>query len=417
MELKLKLSEVVGKGYKSYWESRHRYRIIIGGRGSKKSTTAALWHIANMIKYRDANTLVIRKIDRTHKDSTFAQLIWAINKLGVSSLWKVKFSPLELILTPTGQKILFRGLDDPMSITSITVSSGYLCWVWFEEFFQVNKESDFDMIDLGIRGDVPEPLFKSITGTMNPWNEKHWIKARFFDKHDSDTFTQITTYKQNEFLGKDDIALFDKMMIQNPRRYKVEGLGEWGTSEGLIYDNWEERNFDKDKLISENPKLQSGFGLDFGYTTDPTAFVCFLVDRENKEIYVYDEHYQKGMLNNQIADMIKYKGYAKEEIIADSSEPKSIEEIKRNGVLRIKPAAKGRDSVNNGIQFVKQFRLIVHPSCLSTILELNNYSWKDNRAGEKINEPNDDYNHILDALRYGLEKFQREKVIKATKSL
>lgn len=410
---KTKLSSLVGKGYKSFWHTKKRYRISLGGRGSKKSTTAALWFIANMMKdiYSGANLLVVRKVYKDHKDSTYAQLKWAINDLKVAHLWEVKLSPLELIYKPTGQKILFRGLDDPMSITSITVDKGFLCWVWFEEFFQVVNEDDFNMVDMSIRGNMPAPLFKQITGTLNPWNEKHWIKRRFFDNQDENTFTVRTSYHCNEFLGADDIRLFEIMKEKNPRRYKVEGLGEWGVAEGLVYDNWEERNFDKTEIIKNRKKIDSAFGLDFGYSADPSAFVCLLVDREEKEIFIFDEHYQKGMLNNQIADMINYKGYNKEEIIADCSEPKSIEEIRRSGIARIKPARKGPDSVMNGIQFIKQFKLIVHPLCTNTILELNNYAWEKSKTGLQINKPLDGYNHCMDAIRYGLEKFQTSATI------
>jgi len=400
----ISLQNVIGKGYKEFWETRKRYRIIKGGRGSKKSTTASLWYIYNMMKYKSSNTLVIRKIYKDHKDSTFAQLKWAINRLGVNKFWRAKTSPLEIIYVPTGQKILFRGLDDPLSITSITVETGYLCWVWFEEFYQINKEDDFDKVDMSVRGEVPAPLFKQITGTLNPWNEKHWIKKRFFDTDDEDVFALTTNYMCNEFLGHDDLDLFEKMKLKNPRRYRVEGLGEWGTAEGLIYDNWEEREFDINDIIKINKSIINVNGLDFGYSADPTAFISSLIDLESKTIFIYDEHYEKGMLNPDIAAMIKYKGKAKSEIIADSAEPKSIEEIRRLGITRIKPARKGRDSVINGIQFLQQFKIIVHPRCVNTILELNNYAW-NNKDGKMLNQPIDEYNHLMDALRYSVEKY------------
>lgn len=404
MDTVIDLSKIVGGGYRDFWLSRKRYRIAIGGRASKKSTTAALWFITNMMKYNEANTLVVRKFFKDHKDSTYTQLKWAINDLGVKDYWDCGLSPLEIRYKPTGQKILFRGLDDPMSITSITVEYGFLCWAWFEEFFQISNEQDFNMIDLSIRGKVPDNLFKQITGTLNPWNEKHWIKKRFFDYPDDNTFTIKTNYLCNEFLGDDDVKLFEDMKINNPRRYNVEGLGNWGVAEGLVYDNWEEREFDVNELVKTRPEIQSGFGLDFGYTADPAALMCALVDAKAKEIYIFDEHYEKGMLNNQISEMIKYKGYEKEMIVADSSEPKSIDEIKKYGITRIRAARKGKDSVLNGIQFIKQFRIIVHTKCVNTILELNNYAW-DTKDGRIINNPVDDYNHLMDGLRYLMERF------------
>jgi phage terminase large subunit len=407
----IKLADIVGKGYRKYWESVKRYLVLTGSRNSKKSCTTAIRFIVNMMKYPDSNLLCIRKIYKDHKDSTYAQLKWAIRKLEVEDLWEARLSPLEIIYKPTGQKILFRGLDDPMSITSITVDVGYLCWCWFEEAYQVNKETDFDMVDGSIRGAVPAPLFKQIALTFNPWNEKHWIKKRWFDVIDEMADVFRTDYRCNEFIDEADIHFFEEMKKKNPRRYKVEGLGEWGIAEGLVFDNWTEKEFDKNELIKTRPGIQSGFGLDFGYTTDPSGFIAFLIDVKKREIFIFDEHYQKGMLNNEIADMLKYKGYAKEEIIADSAEPKSIEEIKRYGIPRIKPARKGKDSVSNGIQFLQQFEIVIHPKCTNTILEFNNYAYQT-KDGRVINEPIDDYNHLIDPLRYGVEKFMTGSAIR-----
>ena len=416
MNLKIKknLPEIIGKGYATYWNYKGRYRVVKGGRGSKKSTTTALWIIFKMMQYPLSNTLVIRRVFNTHKDSTYTQLKWASNNLGVSHLWKFSKSPLEATYIPTGQKILFRGLDDPMSITSITVEHGHLCWCWFEEAFQVMNEDDFNKIDMSIRGEMPPGYFKQITLSFNPWSEKHWLKRRFFDIKDNDILASTTTYKCNEYLGEDDIQVFEKMKLNNPRRYSIEGLGNWGIAEGLVYENFEELEFDIED-IKRRSNIKSAFGLDFGYTNDPTAFICTLVDLDNKEIYIFDEHYQKAMTNKMISDMIKYKGYSKEMIIADSSEPKSIDDIQRNGIYRILPAKKGKDSILNGIQFIQDFKIYVHPKCENTIVELSNYVWS-NKEGVNINKPIDEYNHLMDALRYALEpiklsrsKFDRNK--------
>ena len=414
MTLKINIANKVGKGYKEFWNFKGRYRVVKGSRGSKKSTTISMWIIYNMMKYPLANTLVVRRVFNTHKDSTYTQLKWASNNLGVSHLWKFSKSPLEATYIPTGQKILFRGLDDPMSITSITVEHGHLCWCWFEEAFQVMNEDDFNKIDMSIRGEMPPGYFKQITLSFNPWSEKHWLKRRFFDVKDDDILASTTTYKCNEYLGEDDIQVFEKMKLSNPRRYNIEGLGNWGIAEGLVYENFEELEFNIEDIKRRN-NIKSAFGLDFGYTNDPTAFICALVDLDNKEIYVFDEHYQKAMTNKMISDMIKYKGYSKEMIIADSSEPKSIDDIQRNGIYRILPAKKGKDSILNGIQFIQDFKIYVHPKCENTIIELSNYVWS-NKEGVNINKPIDEYNHLMDALRYALEpiklgrsKFDRNK--------
>ena len=414
MTLKINIANKVGKGYKEFWNFKGRYRVVKGSRGSKKSTTISMWIIYNMMKYPLANTLVVRRVFNTHKDSTYTQLKWASNNLGVSHLWKFSKSPLEATYIPTGQKILFRGLDDPMSITSITVEHGHLCWCWFEEAFQVMNEDDFNKIDMSIRGEMPPGYFKQITLSFNPWSEKHWLKRRFFDIKDDDILASTTTYKCNEYLGEDDIQVFEKMKLNNPRRYNIEGLGNWGIAEGLVYENFEELEFNIEDIKRRN-NIKSAFGLDFGYTNDPTAFICTLVDLDNKEIYIFDEHYQKAMTNKMISDVIKYKGYSKEMIIADSSEPKSIDDIQRNGIYRILPAKKGKDSILNGIQFIQDFKIYVHPKCENTIVELSNYVWS-NKEGVNINKPIDEYNHLMDALRYALEpiklgrsKFDRNK--------
>ena len=411
---KVNIAEVIGGGYREFWNSKHRYLVCKGSRGSKKSCTAALKIIYNMMKYPQANTLVIRRVFNTLRDSCFTQLKWAAERLEVSHLWKFNLSPLSAEYLPTGQKIYFRGMDDPMSITSITVDKGYLCWVWLEEAYQVEDEDSFNKVDLSIRGELPDNYFKQFIITLNPWNEHHWIKKRFFDNPDDNTLALTTTYKCNEWLGSDDIALFEQMKIRNPRRFRIEGEGEWGISEGLIYENFVEQEFDY-REISKRKNARAVFGLDWGYSNDPTAFICAIVDQDTKEIYIFDEHYQKAMVNSEIASMIKYKGYAKEQIIGDSSEPKSIEELKRAGILRIKPAAKGPDSIRNGIQFIQDFKLIVHPKCENTIIELSNYCW-DTKDGIAINKPIDAYNHLLDALRYAMEQIKRKELFITDKS-
>ena len=412
--MRINLPQIVGKGYATYWNYKGRYRVVKGGRGSKKSTTTALWIIYNMMKYPLANTLIIRRVFNTHKDSTYTQLKWASNILKVSHLWKFSKSPLEATYIPTGQKILFRGLDDPMSITSITVEHGHLCWCWFEEAFQIMNEDDFNKVDMSIRGELPKGYFKQITLSFNPWSEKHWLKKRFFDVKDEDVLAITTNYTCNEFLGEDDKKLFEKMKINNPRRYNIEGLGNWGIAEGLVYNNFEELDFNVEN-IKKRPNVKSAFGLDFGYTNDPTAFIASLIDLDNMEIFIFDEHYQKAMSNKDIANMIKYKGYSKERIIGDSSQPKSVDDIKRQGIYRLKGARKGKDSILNGIQYIQDFKIYVHPKCENTLIELSNYVW-DTKEGNVINKPIDDYNHLMDALRYSLEdirlggvKFDRNK--------
>ena len=403
---KVKLPELVGKGYKDFWNFRGRYRVCKGSRASKKSKTTALFFIYSMMKYHGANLLVIRKVYRTLKDSCFTDLKWAINRLQVNEYWDVKESPLEIVYVPTGQKILFRGLDDPLKVTSITVETGNLCWAWIEEAYEINKEQDFNMLDESIRGKIEEPLYKQITLTFNPWNERHWLKKRFFDVEDDNVMAKTTNYMCNEWLDESDKKLFEDMKKNNPRRYQVAGLGNWGIVEGLVYENWEEKEFDVND-ISKRKGVKSAFGLDFGYTNDPSAFFCGLIDVANKEIYVFDEIYKKAMKNRQIAEEIIRKGYGKEKIVADSQEPKSIDELYDLGLKGVRKSRKGRDSINNGVQYIQDYKIIIHPRCVNFITEISNYMWDKDKFDNPVNKPVDDFNHLMDAMRYALESYSK----------
>lgn len=403
--LKISLPKIVGKGYKDYWNFKGRYRVCKGSRASKKSKTTALNFIYRIMKYPQSNLLVVRKVFRTLKDSAYTDLRWAIRQLHVEQYWEYKESPLELMYKPTGQKILFRGLDEPMKLTSITVDVGYLCWAWIEEAYEIAKESDFDTLDESIRGQVTGDLFKQITLTFNPWNEGHWIKKKFFDAEPSnDILAKTTNYLCNEFLDISDLRLFERMKKENPKRYKVAGLGDWGISEGLIYENWEEREFDIQEVL-KIPDIESAFGLDFGYTNDPSALFAGLISKERREIYVTDELYKKALTNNKLAEEIKNMGYGKERITADSAEPKSIDELYDLGLKGISGARKGKDSINNGIQFIQGYKIIVHPRCVNFLTEISNYTWAKDKFDKPINKPIDMFNHLMDAMRYALEKF------------
>ena len=402
----MKLPELVGKGYKDFWNFKGRYRVCKGSRASKKSKTTALFFIYSMMKYPGANLLVIRKVYRTLKDSCFTDLKWAINRLQVNEYWSIKESPLEITYIPTGQKILFRGLDDPLKVTSITVETGNLCWAWIEEAYEINREQDFNMLDESIRGIVEEPLYKQITLTFNPWNERHWLKKRFFDVKDENIMAKTTNYMCNEWLDESDKKLFEDMKKNNPRRYQVAGLGNWGIVEGLVYENWEEKEFDVND-ISKRKGVKSAFGLDFGYANDPSAFFCGLIDVANKEIYVFDEIYKNAMKNRQIAEEIIRKGYGKEKIVADSQEPKSIDELYDLGLKGIRKSRKGRDSINNGVQYIQDYKIIIHPRCVNFITEISNYMWDKDKFDNPINKPVDDFNHLMDAMRYALESYSK----------
>jgi phage terminase large subunit len=399
----ISMQETIGRGYGRFWNFQGRYRICKGSRASKKSKTTALNIITRMMQYPDANTLVVRKVFRTLKDSCFTELKWAIHRLGVDAFWEIKESPLEMTYKPTGQKIYFRGLDDPLKVTSITVTVGVLCWGWLEEAYEIMNEESFDMLDESIRGVCPPGLFKQWTLTFNPWNEHHWIKKRFFDAPPTpDILAMTTNYTCNEWLDEADRKVFEAMKKNNPRRFRVAGLGDWGIVDGLVYENWEEKAFDPAE-IAKVGGIRSAFGLDFGYTNDPSALFCGLVSKSAKTIWVFDELYQQALTNRMIAEKISAMGYAKERIRADSAEPKSIDELRNDGLIHIRAARKGKDSVNNGIQYIQDYHIIIHPRCVNFLTEISNYTWDVDKSGNKVNRPIDDFNHLMDAMRYALE--------------
>ena len=397
----IKLPEIVGKGYKSYWSFRGRYDVCKGSRASKKSKTTALRIIYNMMKYDQSNTLVVRKTYRTLKDSCFTDLKWATKRLEVENLWEFKYSPLEATYLRTGQKILFRGLDDPLKVTSITVEYGYLCWAWLEESYEITSEKDFDTLDESIRGELPPHLWKQWMITFNPWNEHHWLKKRFFDaENDPDILAITTNYKCNEWLDEADLRLFKNMKKNNPRRYQVAGLGNWGIVDGLVYENWKEEEFTLDQVID----CESVNGIDFGYTNDPAAVFIGFIDTEHKKLYVWDEIYKKGLSNKKLYEEIESMHYQKKSFTADCAEPKSIDELRGYG-LRVEKSQKGKDSITHGIQYIQDFEIIIHPRCVNFITEIGNYTWDEDRLGNKINRPIDDFNHLMDSMRYAVEKY------------
>lgn len=291
-EIRVRLPDVVGKGYGKFWRFRGRYRVIKGSRASKKSKTTALWFIVHMMKYPDANLLVVRRVFNTLKDSCWTDLKWAANRLRVADKWKFTVSPLEATYMPTGQKILFRGLDDPLRIASVTVEKGYLCWAWIEEAYEIEKESDFNMIDESIRGEIPDEtgLFKQLTLTFNPWSESFWGKKRFFDAPETpDILAMTTNYMCNEWLDDADRKMFETMKIENPKRYLVAGLGNWGIDGGQVFEEFIDDVEHYDDRIGSNviapfriPKEWLIYrGFDFGYSK-PFSVGWYAADHDGR---------------------------------------------------------------------------------------------------------------------------------------
>lgn len=376
--------------------SGHRILVFYGGAGSGKSFfVAQRWVIKALRSKR--KILVLRKVNKTTKASTFQLLLDTIAQFGIQDRCVINRTDYTITL-PGGSQFLCMGLDDPEKIKSITG----LTDAWLEEATEFTLD-DFSQINLRVRD--PHALDQEIVLTLNPVSKANWCYLQFFAPNPAlEDFRKTvkivhTNYLDNPHLPEEYIKTLLLMKETNEVYYKIYALGEFGSLDKLIYNNWQVMDFDAKKL-----KGQLICGLDFGYTNDPTAFVASVFVPEENRIYVFAEWGGPGYLNDEIARAIKDLGFAKSFIVADSAEQKSIEELKREGLYRIKPSVKGQGSVLQGIQKLQQYELIIHPSCECVKEELENYSWKkDKQTNEYINEPVDLYNHYLDSLRYSLQ--------------
>lgn len=409
----MKVSELIGKNYNDFWNYKGRYRIIKGGRGSKKSTNVANYYIYNLLRYPDANLLCVRRYFTNLKDSCFAELKKAARRLGVEDKFEFKISPLEITVKATGQKVLFRGFDNPDSITSITVSNGYLCWVWIEEAYQIEEEEDFNKLDLSIRG-IPEPLFPQITITFNPWSEM-WIKNRFFDTPDDDILAITRNYYHNEFLTEKDYNLFYEMKKKDPERYRVEGEGEWGQPGGRYFVEWLSTIHVAEPF--EIPKEWRRY-VAFDYGLDMFACYFIAVDCQNR-IYVYKEIYESDLIITEAIKRIKECKEDTEDIYEYIAPPdmwnkrqesgKSIADIfAENGIILTKASNDRVQGWLNIKEYLKIYtdedgiqtaRLKIFKNCHNLIRCLPKLMHDEKKYNDVAKEPHE-LTHAPDALRY-----------------
>lgn len=405
----ISLKEVIGKGYADVYNALHnegiRYLAIKGSRASKKSKTIALFLILLLLENTQTNILVIRRFEKTLKDSCYAELRWACDRLGVVSDFVFLSSPREIRRVSTGQVIFFRGLDDPYKITSLAVMKGCLPYVWLEEAYEIENHDKFKVLEGSIRGQMPKGISAKFIFTFNPWREC-WLKTEFFDTKQSNIFSKTTNYLCNEFLSENDLKWFNSLKKNYPKRYAIEGLGSWGQSDGLVFTNVHCENIDVDNLRSHPAQYKAFYGLDFGFT-DPTGFVGGFVDRENKTIYITMELYLYNVTNLEISKAIKELGIKGERVICDSAEPKSIEELRRYGINAV-ACQKGPNSVLYGIQKIQNFKIIYDPTCENFGHEISNYAWKIDSDGKSTNKPDHAFSHLMDATRYGLQDIKIE---------
>lgn len=380
-----------------------RHEVYYGGSGSGKSHFIAQKLVIKALSSK-RKVLVTRKVGNTLRDSCWQLIIDTLQQFQLYSKCKINKTEMKIEL-PNGSLFLFKGLDDNERIKSITGITD----IWLEECTEFTVD-DYTQLNLRLRAKYP---YCQMFLSFNPISKQNWVyKYLGFDtgKIPKDTMILKTTYKDNRFLPQDYIQTLENMKETNPTYYKIYVEGDFATLDKLVYQHIVEE-FDYQELIAKGHTPI--FGLDFGYIADESAFICAIVDDVDKKLYIFDEHYQKAMLNNEIAGMIISKGYSKEIIIADSAEPKSIQEIKNHNIPRIKKCYKGKGSILQGIQKIQQYQIIVHPKCENTIIELQNYSWKKNKqTNEYTNEPIDTYNHLMDALRYAIQTIQNKGKVK-----
>lgn len=390
--------------YSHYW--------LCGGRGSTKSSFVSIEMICGIMKNPDANGAVIRKVGAYLRDSVFAQLRWATEILGVSDLWQFKLSPLEMVFTQTGQKILFRGADEPQKLKSTKTSKGYIRYIWYEELSEFYGMEEIRSINQSLmRGGEKFDVFY----TYNPpASLKNWVNLEAQTER-ADRLTHKSSYLDvpPKWLGEQFIIEAEHLKKTNPTLYEHEYLGKITGTGGEVFRNLTIRNISaKERRRFDKIRL----GIDFGYAADPFVYIVCHYDRGHKKLYIYDEIYKTGLSNYEAAKKIKKLGTYNQVIICDSAEPKSIRELRDMG-LRVSGAKKGPDSVAYGIKFLQSLEeIVIDPvSCPNAAREFSGYEIeKDSYGLLKAHFPDRD-NHTIDAARYALEQdisFKKARVIK-----
>lgn len=381
-----------------YWQFKtaaQHYQIFYGGASAGKSIFIAQRAVIDLLGGR-RNYLVARNVGRTSRQSTFMQIQKIINEWNISHLFEINKSDLTITCI-NGSQIIFVGLDDVDKLKSIVSAKGILTDIWIEEAIEISEQALLQL-ERRMRGRIN--ISKRIILSFNPILKTHWIYKRFFKDvpetpniyQDDKKLIVKVTYKDNKFLSQQDIDILENE--KDKYFFDVYTLGNWGILGDVIFKNWKIEDIDSSSFDTFR------YGLDFGYSQDPAAFVELAIDNKNKKIYVLNEIYSKGLTNSELADSIKIIS-KQNRIVCDSAEPKSIKELQILG-LNTSAADKGKDSVLFGIQWLQQHEIIIDTKCQSTINEFRLYQWQKTRQGETINRPVDKYNHAIDAIRYAL---------------
>ena len=399
IDVKLK-REIFNSVYLPYLTDQTRVQIFFGGASSGKSVFIVGQRTVYDLLQGNRNYLIIRNVARTSRSSTFNEVQKVITTWGVQDYFKINKSDM-VITCANGYQALFGGLDDVEKLKSITPAKGVLTDVVIEEATET-REFDVKQLNKRLRGKAK--VIKRLVMLFNPIIRSHWIFKTFFsgkfydddrDYRDEHLSILKTTYKDNNFLEADDIYALENE--KDEYFYSVYTLGHWGTLGDVIFNNWR-----VDDLTPEIPHFDNiRNGLDFGFANDPMAYNRTHYDRARKKLYVFEELHEYGYTNPQIADALR-PIIGKEQVVCDSAEPKSIQELLNLGINAV-GAQKGKDSINHGIQWLKQNEIIIDRRCQETINECQLYQWKKNKDGETLNVPVDKYNHHIDNLRYQYE--------------
>ena len=374
-------------------------QIFFGGSSSGKSVFLAQRAVLDVAQ-GGRNYLILRKVQRDCRKSVWNEVIKQIKKM---NLWdKIKTNKNELAITfPNGYQILFGGLDDRERIKSITPEKGVITDIWLEEATEFEKD-DYKQLTKRLRGRSDK--VKRITFSFNPIIKTHWIYKEFFDEWDESEKEYVgdrlsilkTTYEDNRFLTQDDI---DRLLDEDDEYYfDVYVEGNWGVLGNLIFTNWEVR-----EIHDKRGNFRSVNGLDFGFSSDPATVIDAEYDSRNEVLYIFDEVYETGLTDPQLADKAKNL-IGDEQVTCDSAEPKSIRQLQNHGVNAV-GAKKGKGSVETSYRWLKGIKIVLSPKCVNTKQELQVHKWKEDRNGEPTTKPEDKNNHAVDAIRYGTEEY------------
>lgn len=401
------LSEKIGPAFygiaHDIFHHGHTHYDFSGGRGSLKSSTVSIIVPLLLVANPGTHALVLRKVANTIRDSVYAQYIWAIGELGMAAYWEAKVSPMELIYKPTGQKIMFRGADDPMKIKSIKVPFGYIAVTHFEEKDQFAGRAEIrNILQSTMRGGS---VFWNFESYNPPISRDNWANKDSLEERD-DRLCHKSTYLQAppEWLGEQFLAEAEHLKETDERAYQHEYLGIPVGTGGNVFENLELREI-MDKEIGSFDQIYQG--VDWGWYPDPFAFIRLHYDRARETIYFIDEIYKNKLTNEESGGIIKGCGYSDAYITCDSAEPKSTADYRALG-LPAKEAIKGPGSVDYGMKWLQRRKIVIdRRRTPNAYKEFVNYEYERNKDGDIISGYPDANNHLIDATRYALERISR----------